>query len=657
MRKKLTICLMKKHKGKRRSSSNRLSGTIRMHPRGFGFVIPDEGSSLKEDIFIPQRKTLSAVEGDKVEVIYQTGYSGKGIEGEIVAILERSRRHIAGTLAKSLGKEKWLAYVPLLGPERQMIVSAPSHAYLGARMIFEVTHWGSSTKAAKGIALSLLGNITDGSCDIKAAIEEFELMSTFSEEVKKEIASFSKRLSSNERKEREDFTDLETFTIDPDESKDFDDALSLTLTKNGYRLYVHVADVSHYVKPHTHLDKEALARCNSVYFPGGVLPMLPPALSNDLCSLKPNVKRLTVTVIIDLDHEANVQEYRIVRSIIKSKRRFTYNEAKKVLDGKVKSIHKPTLEHMVTLCLKLKKQRTKRGAIEFAMPDLDIKVDEQGKITAMYIVSYDITHQMVEEFMLKANELVAITLSKEQKPLTYRIHEEPNPEKLRDFAMYAKNFGFTLSTQPTSDELQQLFDQTRDSSFGKCLTTAFIRTMKLASYSTQNVGHYGLMLEHYTHFTSPIRRYVDLIVHRLLFNESDPQLQHEMMALQCSEKERNSAKAESSVIHLKKLRYISDLFTKNPQQIFSAVITSIKPFGISFEITSLFIDGFLHAHEFGTSFTVRKKQQNLILYNGKKPLTAGSSIEVQIVDVDLITRSAHWRLAKKKTSSKRESKE
>lgn len=636
---------MMKNKGK-----NIVSGIIRMHHRGFGFVIPDKGSSLQEDIFIPQRKTLSAVEGDQVEVKYYNSFSAKGIEGEVLSILKRSRRHVAGTLVAPIGKESWSAYIPLFGPEKEMIVTVLPDAKAGARMIFEVTHWGSHNKPAKGKCISFLGDISDGRCDIPAAVEEFELSNTFSTKVEEEIATFKPTLSAKEMKGREDFTALETFTIDPTESKDFDDALSLLTSEKGYQLYVHIADVSHYVKPNTHLDKAALERCNSIYFPGGVLPMLPPTLSNNLCSLKPKVKRLTVTVVIDLDKEGVVQNYHIVKSVIKSNKRFTYNEAKEVLDGKEKSPHTATLKEMVKLCLKLKEQRTKRGAIEFAMPDLNIKVDDEGAISKIEVVAYDITHQMVEEFMLKANELVAITLSKAHKPLTYRIHEEPNPEKLRLFALYANLFGFNLSTQPRSEELQALFDQTRESSFGKCLTTAFIRTMKLANYSTQNIGHYGLMLEHYTHFTSPIRRYVDLIVHRLLFDESDSKLDHEKMALQCSEKERSSAKAESAVTYLKKLRYIKNLFENNPNEIFIATITSIKPFGIAFEIDSLFIEGLLSTDELGPSFTFHKKQQKMTVKMGKDSLVAGTSLEISIVDVDLIMRTVHWKLAKKSSS-------
>jgi len=624
-----------------------------MHHRGFGFVVPDDKKLFAEDVFIPKRKTCFAVDGDKVEAeVFMEKTSGKGYEGRVKKILVRGRRHLAGTLIEEIGKNRWDAYAPLLGNERELIVKCdPSEQVrVGERVLIEVSDWGTHYKPAKGKISAIIGHIDDPACDIQAAVEEFELKDAFSQEVEEELTKLPSKIGAKDCKGREDFTALECFTIDPDESKDFDDALSLSEERGGYLLGVHIADVSHYIKPKSALDKEARQRCNSVYFPGAVLPMLPPKLSNNLCSLKPSVKRLAVSVMIRLDAKGKVKSHKIVRSVIKSQKRFTYGEAKEILDGKKKSKHAPTLLLMEKVCYLLKAERAKRGAIEFAMPDLRLVVDTKGYVKRMQLVEYDISHQLVEEFMLMANEVVATRLCNEGKPLTYRVHEEPKQENLQDFAQYAAAFGFKLSTTPTNEEIQNLFDEIRESPFGKCLTTSFIRSMKLANYSTQNIGHYGLQLEHYTHFTSPIRRYVDLIIHRLLFNEVDPKADWDAIALKCSEQERLSAKAESSVTLLKKLRHLEQLNTKNNGCAFAATIVSIKPFGVIFEIDALFLEGMVSTYDLQSApdWTYHQRKGKMVSKARKLSFQAGQKIFVNLTDLDLTRRETSWMINTKK---------
>lgn len=617
-------------------------GTIKIHPRGFGFLIPEERERYPDDIFIPKRATKGAVDGDTVEVAIHLGaVSEKGPEGSVTKILKRGRTHLAGIITYVGKKSQIYAYAPLLGEDQFIHVLPPKdrELKLGDRIILHVLDWGGKKRERLGEVSAYIGQITDPSCDIKAAIQEYEIREEFSEEVLAEARGFGNTVTASDSKNREDLRSLDCFTIDPDTAKDYDDALSLTEDEEGhFYLGVHIADVSHYVQPGTPLDLEAYERCNSVYFPGTVVPMLPHELSSHLCSLKPNVNRLAISVLMTLDKDGTLKHYRICRSVIRSKKRFTYKEAKSVLDGKSSSKYAQELHKMVELCYLLKKKRYERGSIEFSLPDLSLELTPEGAVKSMELVAYDITHQLVEEFMLLANEVVATHLSKEGKPLTYRIHEEPNPDNIRDFASTASSIGFKLSETPTNEELQKLFDEVRETPFGQFLATAFIRSMKLASYSTQNVGHYGLGLEHYTHFTSPIRRYIDLLVHRVLFDEQE-EGNLEEIALRCSEKERLSAKAETSVIQLKKLRFLDEL-KKSGIDTFKGVIIAVKQFGVLFELKEMLFEGFLPLNE--------------------KSYALGKEITLKLVNVDLVTRQAEWALltplAEKTQVEKREKK-
>ncbi len=536
-------------------ATDTVTGTIKMHPRGFGFVVVDHPSPYSQDIFIPKHFTKNAVDGDTVEVAVNRDFiSDKGPEGKVIAILSRGRTHIAGTIRAIDTHGQAIAYVPLLGSQQKVLVESEERELkVGDRIVMKIVEWGTSDTGTTSQFSHYIGNIADPSCDIPAAIEEYELPADFSSKAVEEAEKWGSRVSEKDIQGREDLRNVTTFTIDPDTAKDFDDALSLQKEENGiYQLGVHIADVSHYVQMNSSLDKEAALRCNSTYFPGYCLPMLPGALSENLCSLKPNVNRLTVSVLMRIDPEGNVVDYRIVRSVIKSAKRFTYKEAKKVLDGKKESPHSFKLQQMVELCHLLKKKRYERGSIEFALPELVIVVDKQGVPQGTEYIQYDITHQMVEEFMLKANELVALALFQQGKNLTYRVHDQPAEENLRDFAFLANAFGFSLPDYPSVQDLQQLFQNAEKTPYVNYLASNYIRRMRLAIYSAENIGHYGLSLSHYCHFTSPIRRYIDLVVHRILFGEKDDLTYLQEISQQCSDQERISAKAESSVIFLKK---------------------------------------------------------------------------------------------------------
>lgn len=616
-------------------------GVVRTHPRGFGFVIPEEG----QDVFIPKAYLNGAVDGDHVKIeINLQAVSDKGPEGKVVEILKRGRVELAGTVEKRLSESEYLVHVPLVGSGKRVIAEkSPFKIQAGDRIVMDILDWGDEEIWCR--PKKLLGNISDASIDNACAIAEFELRDPFPPAAIKEAKRWGDKVTDEEIASREDFRQLETFTIDPDTAKDFDDALSLSVDKKGhYHLAVHIADVSHYVTPFSHLDKEARLRCNSTYFPNFCLPMLPHELSSHLCSLKEKVDRLTVSVLVEFDPQGHVVEYRITRSVIRSQKRFTYKEAKLVLEGEKTSKHAPTLKRMVELCLLLKKRRFERGSVEFSLPEISLLVDEKGMPTATETIHYDITHQLVEEFMLKANELVALHIANQGRNLTYRIHDVPSEENMKDFSLLADAFGFKLPEKPKPVDIQRLFSEAEESPHGPYLATSYIRRMKLAIYSPDNIGHYGLALTHYCHFTSPIRRYVDLVAHRILLGESDERKHLELIAESCSEQERISAKAEMSVLTLKKLRWAAAKKKENPYKRYEAVITKVKPFGIAFEVLELMLDGFVHVSQVGSDyFRFDERTQRLIGDKTKRGYSLGDKVEVMLKQVDLIHKEAEWQ--------------
>jgi ribonuclease R len=633
-----------------------MTGTIRVHVKGFGFVQPDHPSQYSQDIFIPKHLTDSAVDGDKVEVEVNTmSTSEKGPEGKVIAVLERGRTHIGATIHHIGPKNIAYAYSPLLGSSKLIAVKPKKQTKIGDRVILKIHNWGSEEEGAEGEISHFLGHISDPSCDIQCAIEEFDLRSVFPPEALEQAVQWGDEVPKNELINREDLTTLTTVTIDPDTAKDFDDALSISKDKKGYHLGVHIADVAHYVTAGSPLDLEAIQRGNSTYFPGYCLPMLPHELSSHLCSLQPNVVRLTVSVLMDFDKSGTMTGYRITRGFIKSAKRFTYEEAKEVLDGEQKSPYLEELQLMVELCGLLKAKRYERGSIDFSMPDLVIIVDEKGHPQQTKKVEYDITHQLVEEFMLKANETVAKHLSDKGKPVVFRIHEQPDPDDFNEFYAMARSLGFSLPAKPEQRDIQTLFEKAKKTPYAQQLAVGFIRSMKLAYYSPEKVGHYGLALEYYCHFTSPIRRYTDLVIQRLLFDQEGKDLEIEKIAEMASEKERISFRAESSVKLLKKYRLMDRWMKENPEAVYDALVTKIKPFGLFFDISHLMLEGFLHISELENDYFVYNAPQNaLIGRSSGKVHKSGEVIQVRPTVMDLVLLESRWELVVPKKQRRRE---
>lgn len=627
-----------------KSTSHTMKGILRMNPRGFGFVIPEDPKRFPEDAFIAKHCVGSAVDGDLVEVeLFQETKKDKGPEGKIVTVIERGRSHLGGIISFQEDGHR-IAHAPLLGQTKPIRVIGETDVSFGDRVILKILDWGGHGKQITAEVSQLLGSISDATVDIKAASEEFQIPKEFSKDVIKQAKSFGVKVSSKDCAQRMDLTQEECFTIDPETARDFDDALSLTKGEDGlYHLGVHIADVAHYVKEDSPLDEEAKRRANSTYFPGACLPMLPEELSNNLCSLKPKVVRLTASVLMTFNSTGDLLNYTIARTFIKSARRFTYEEAKSVIDGKKRSKHKKTLNLMVELCLLLKAKRYERGSIDFSLPEVVLKIGADGVPSSYHIVEYDITHQLVEEYMLKANEVVAKELIKRGSTPIFRVHEEPAQENREEFFMLARSLGFALPGKPETHDIQKLFEQAKATPFSQQLSVAFIRSMRLATYSSANVGHYGLALEEYCHFTSPIRRYPDLIIQRLLFGEHTPAKDVQAIADSCSSKERVSFKAESSVKILKKLRLLQKWHEADPDRIYECQITKIRPFGLSFELAPLGIEGSLHVSEIGGDYFVHEPSRNCFF--GRKThvrFCVGDPISLVISSLDLILLEVVW---------------
>ncbi len=626
-----------------------VQGTIRTLPQGFAFLQTDL-KAYPKGIFIPKHALGSAVDGDLVElrVTDLEGRNKKGPEGEVCSILERSSQLVAGTVFRYSRHDEPIAFVPLYGASKNVrITQAPQALCLGDRIVIEIDDWGDEYEEVSGRATEIIGKISDPSIDVKAAILEFGLDADFPEDVVEEAKSLGKRIKNAEIKERLDLREKTSITIDPDTAKDFDDALSVEKLPNGnYLLGIHIADVAHYVKEGSALDKEAKKRCNSTYFPGTCLPMLPKELSENLCSLRAKVNRLTVSVLVELSPEGETLHYQIKRSVIHSAQRYTYKDAKKILDGEKDSPHKALMEDLLKVCRILKKNRAERGSLEFALPELAVLVDEKGKPLSIETIDYDITHQIVEECMLKANETVALDLDKRGKFLSFRIHDLPKEDGIRDFLQLAANYGFHLSHEPSPKELQGLFDEVAGSAKGRYLATALIKSMSLAAYSVDNIGHYGLSLSHYCHFTSPIRRYPDLTVQRALFNE----LSLSREALQavnnsCSQKERLSARAEGQVKRLKKLRLLNEVLEKNPQEAFNAIITQTRQQGLVFDLVDYALEGFVHVSELQSDYyNYDEELQGLVGRSTGFVYALGQEISVNIREINLITQELRFYL-------------
>lgn len=619
-------------------------GKLSLNIKGFGFVLPND--SQCGTIFIPSSHINNAIDKDIVEVQIVSKAKEK-LDGKILRVVKRDRKYIVGTVIQQLPSGDSIVFSHATEKNRRIILqkntSSIDHTKIpwniGDRLSMKII-----TVTPKHILCSfhkVLGNINNATMDTHVAIEEFHLCSQFPKNVIQEAQALVDLPI--QKGERLDLTQAMCITIDPPDAKDFDDALSIEKDSSGnYLLGIHIADVSYFVTPFSFLDKEAYKRANSIYFVDRVIPMLPDILSNHLCSLKEAESRLTASIFITFDQHGNLLKYQIERAIIINKKRLTYEEVQKILDTSQESPFLPTIKLLEELTRKLHKQRKSRGSVDISIPEIRLNLDKDGIPTGLQKTNYDTAHTIVEECMLKANELVAKHLHAKAPKSLFRIHEEPGSSTIQDFFAYARVLGFAVPAYADESYIPHIFAVAQTSPLLEQLAIRFIRSMKLAIYSDKNIGHFGLALEYYTHFTSPIRRYSDLVTHRLLF---EPHYQPDLTLISswCTEQERNSFKAELSVLTLKKLRYLSKFI----ESAFSVIITNIKSNGIYFTLDCIGLEGFIHVSTLGKEFFLFNEKNSS--FTGEitgKIFYIGQTIRVRLTSIDLISKDSAWHLLK-----------
>lgn len=624
------------------SGSHQLRGRLEINRNGFGFVnINDE---KRGDVFIAARNIGTAFDGDLVEVELFAKQKGKNIEGQIVNVVERKRKEYVGIIKKS----KSFYFISPDDPKMHRDIYINESKLNGAKTEDKVVVgklvWDSSMLNPEGEVIEVLGKAGTHDTDIISIAREFDLKYKFPLLVLAEAESISNIIPKEEIKKRLDYRDKNVFTIDPEDAKDFDDALSIEKLGNGnLSIGIHIADVSHYVKKDSALDLEANERGNSVYFVGRVIPMLPEKLSNQICSLVPNEDRLTYSVIVEVTPRGKIIDYSVNKTIINSKRRFTYEEAQKVIEDEVGDLAEDILL-LNKIAEIYRKKRMREGSFNFISPEVKFNLDENGVPVSITIKQTKQSNMLVEEFMLLANKLVAqqiaVPKSGSVKPFVYRIHDLPDQEKIVEFSRFVKTLGYSFDPNATSKSIgfQNLLDQVKGKEEEVLINELAIRSMAKAVYSPDNIGHYGLGFKYYSHFTSPIRRYSDLIVHRLLFNYQNLKsgeiyslAQLEEICDHISASERNAVEAERFSVKQKQIEYLKNHLGNE----FSAIISGITNFGIFVKITDILAEGLVKLRDLDDDYYIHdEKKYAIVGKRTKKQYRLGDKIQVKLVRVD-----------------------
>jgi ribonuclease R len=644
-----------------------LRGVLEVTRQGFGFVEVDDE---EPEVFIPARSMSSALDGDRVEIALSPKKrrpegTGARPEGEVLRVIKRAHSSLVGTLDRR-------HRIALVIPDDQRFppVSVSGSPILrtassGEKVVVRIDSWGDEEPELEGTVIEVLGTSGELGVEIQSVLREFKLSSRFPPEVMKEAEGLGTSVPQEAPKGRLDLRKELCFTIDPEDAKDFDDAVSLTVLPNGtQRLGVHIADVSYYVREGTVLDTEALRRGTSVYFPHTVIPMLPETLSNQLCSLRPDEDRLTFSVIVDLSSTGKVQSYSITPSVIRSRRRFSYEEAHELLtrghssteNGPEEEIRE-TLSRMHNLSSLLRSKRKKEGSIDFETAEVKFSLDSEGLPVGLQKKVHLETHWLIEEFMLLANQVVArhIGLIREQDhehPFIYRVHDVPDPERIKELASFVQQFGFSLNVHAgvSSKGLQRLLDQVRGTEVENVINEVALRAMAKALYSERNIGHYGLAFAHYAHFTSPIRRYPDLVIHRLLkeyatgiSKERREQLRSHVpsIAKRSSERERLALEAEREAIKVFQIEYMK----RHLGDELSGVISGVTRFGMFIEVHDTLAEGMIHVRDMeddyyeydGTNYALIGRE------SGRR-FRLGDAVRVTVLRVNPHRREVDFRL-------------
>ena len=641
-----------------------ITGKIEIHDRGFGFLIPDiEGI---KDLFIAKTNLMGAMNGDRVVAkIIKEDRNGKRTEGIIINIVERVNKNIVGIYEdnKSFGfvlpEDKRI--------QNDIFISKKDRngAKKGQIVMVEITRWpDGKRKNPEGKVVEILGRPGDKGIDIDIIIRKYNLPEDFPPSVLNSALDIEDFITEDEIKGRLDLRNVKMVTIDGEDAKDLDDAVSIERLENGnFKLGVHIADVTHYVKERSVIDKEAFKRATSVYLIDRVIPMLPKKLSNGICSLNPKVDRLTLSCIMEVNRQGKVVNHTIAQSVIKTNERMTYTDVTKILrDNDVELIERykdlvDDFKAMEELCKILRKKRLDRGAIDFDFEECKIILDEKGKPIDIKPYERAIANRMIEEFMLLANETVAEHMEKLKVPFVYRIHENPDAEKLEKFKAFIYNLGYndiTWGEEVNPKALQRVLDKFKGENEETIISTLLLRSMMQARYSPECAGHFGLAADYYCHFTSPIRRYPDLQIHRIIKEYLNKELTEnrskklvsivDSAAKQSSEMERVAQEAEREVDDLKKAEYMKDRIG----EIFEGMISSVTGFGAFVELPNT-IEGLVHITSFRDDYYIYDEDRLILIgERNKKIYRLGDKLKVLCSKVDILSREIYFEIVEDK---------
>ncbi len=635
-----------------------ITGTVEMKKTGKAYIISDEGG---EDIFVAPNNTHHALNGDHVKVLLFPKRKGHKTEGQVVEILERKKTHYTGILEVSKNFGFVIPDSQLLPYDIFIPKSKLKKAKTGQKVLVNITDWPEHSNNPFGEIVEVLGKPGDNDVEMKSILADFDFPLSFPDKVLKEAEKISMEIPKEEIARRKDYRKVWTITIDPVDAKDFDDAISLKKLGDGlWEVGVHIADVTHYVKPDTVLDAEAYKRATSVYLVDRVIPMLPEKLSNGVCSLRPDEDKLTFSAIFKMNDKAEVLSQWFGKTVIRSNRRFTYEEVQKIIETKQGEFVKDILK-LNELASIMRDIRFKNGAINFHTPEIRFKLDEKGKPIETYVKESKEANHLVEEFMLLANKSVATFVGKPQKnkkPKTfvYRVHDEPNPEKLNTFTQFLNRLGYSLeiqSRETLARSFNNLFDQIKGKGEENMIETIAIRTMSKAYYSTDNIGHYGLAFPFYTHFTSPIRRYPDMMVHRLLerYLEGKRSASKEFYEEKCehaSEMERRAADAERASVKYKQVEFLLDKVGKT----FDGLISGVSKWGIFVELIESKSEGLIRFNDMKDDYYYLDEDNYQII--GKRygqKLRLGDKVRVLVKNVNLERRQLDFELVEEEQSN------
>ena len=637
-----------------KGQAERLKGIFQANPRGFGFITPEKG---EEDVFVSEDNMNGAFQGDEVEYVVLRAPEGKRKEGRVVKILSHGVTRVVGLYekCKNFGfvrpdNQRYLTDIYI--PEGKAMGAVTGH-----KVVAELTSYGGENMKPEGHVVEIIGHINDPGTDILSIVKDYDLPTEFPEKVLNQAVRVGKEVSEADRQGRKDLREWMMVTIDGEDAKDLDDAVSVTREGENYILGVHIADVTNYVQERSALDREALKRGTSVYLADRVIPMLPHKLSNGICSLNAGEERLALSCIMTVSPSGEVIDHEIAETVVKVNRRMSYNGVAKILDGEEEALKEneefvPMIRMMSELSGIIREKRGRRGSINFDFPETKIELDEDGHPVSIKPYERNAATRIIEDFMLLANETVAEEYFWRELPFLYRTHEAPDEEKMRQLGAFINNFGYHIHirNEVRPKEIQKLLGKVEGTPEEPMISRLALRSMKQARYTTENTGHFGLAAKYYTHFTSPIRRYPDLQIHRIIKENLRGRLNEERIshyekilpevAAQCSSRERTAEETEREVVKLKKAEYMQ----KRIGEEYEGVISGVTKWGVYVELPNT-IEGLVHVADMKDDhYELAEERYELVGEHTGKTYKLGQKVNVRVTDADRIQRTVNFEI-------------